>query len=413
VLKTVKYLRDFGWEPVVFTAKDAAYPVIDESLAKDIPAGVQVLKGDIWEPYELYKRFTNRDKNERVYSGFMTGTEKPSFTQRASVWLRGNLFIPDARAFWRRPSVRMLSDWLKNNEVDAIISSGPPHTTHLIARDLKRKTGISWLADFRDPWTDIDFYDQLMLTGWADRKHRKLEQSVIKEADRMLTVSWGFAEGLKKLGREDIDLVFNGFDSEDFVLSEPEPLDDNFSLCHIGSLNQDRNSRLLWEVCAELVRELPEFGKRFRIRFIGATDEIAIRQLTELGLAESVQRIEYMPHEQIVRQLIRSQVLLLLINDTPNVLGIMPGKMYEYMAARRPVFGVGHTNGDAARVLAQTGVGVMCDFKDRAGMKVELRRLFDEYRNGTPMFNGIDEEIIQFTRRGATQRIASVLNEIS
>lgn len=411
VLKTVKYLREFGWEPVVFTAKDAAYPVIDESLAKDIPEGVKVLKGDIWEPYELYKRFTNRDKKERVYSGFMTGTEKPSFTQRASVWIRGNFFIPDARAFWRRPSVRMLADWLENNAVDAIISSGPPHTTHLIARDLKRKTGIPWLADFRDPWTNIDFYDQLMLTGWADRKHRKLEQTVIQEADGMLTVSWSWAEDFRRLGRKNIEVVTNGFDEADFreeeVASDPE-----FVICHIGSLNQDRNSQPLWETLADLANEDPAFRKSLRLRFIGKTDEIVFTQLEELGLSPNVDRIDYIPHSEITSALSRARILLLLTNDTPNVMGVIPGKLFEYMAARRPILAVGAKDGDAARILKETTAGTMCEFQNKASMRTALLDLFNDFLLGKSPKGGDLVAIKKFTRKEAAGSIAEALHKI-
>ncbi|WP_262490449.1 glycosyltransferase [Neolewinella agarilytica] len=411
-MKTVKYLRDFGWEPVVFTAKDAAYPVIDESLAKDIPEGVQVLKGDIWEPYELYKRFTNRDKKERVYSGFMTGTEKPSFTQKASVWLRGNFFIPDARAFWRRPSVRMLTDWLANNEVDAIISSGPPHTTHLIAKALKRKTGIPWLADFRDPWTNIDFYDQLMLTSWADRKHRNLEQSVIKEADKMITVSWSWADDFRRLGRKDIEVVTNGFDEADFQQHPVSP-DPKFTICHIGSLNQDRNSKPLWEVLAGLTTENPAFREALRLRFIGKTDEITFSQLEELGLSQNVERVEYIPHNEITGALARARVLLLLTNDTPNVMGVVPGKLFEYLAAKRPILAIGTTKGDAARILKETSAGTMCGFEDKQAMKACLLDLFNNFEQGEAPQAGDPEAIRNFSRKGATATIARYLNEIA
>jgi len=413
VLKTVKYLRAFGWEPVVYTAKDAAYPVLDESLTKDIPAGVEVIRGDIWEPYELYKKFTGQKKNSRVYSGFMTEGRKPSPAQRASVWLRGNLFIPDARAMWWRPSVRFLNEWLKTNEVDAILSSGPPHTTHLIARDLKRKHGLPWLADFRDPWTDIDFYDQLMLTGWADRRHRALEQSVLREADRVTTVSWHWAEAFGPLGHPDVGVITNGFDAEDFggeITGEP---DATFSICHIGSLNKDRNSETLWRTLAKLAAEDHVFRADLRLRFIGKVEAVTFHQLTELGLEDRVERIDYVPHAEITAALARARVLLLLTNDTPNVLGIMPGKLYEYLAARRPILAVGVTEGDSARVLRETGAGVMCNFGDEAAMEAALRRLYADFRTGLPPVGGDEKEIARFTRKGGAARFAEVLDEIT
>lgn len=411
VLKTVKYLRGFGWEPVVYTAENAAYPVLDDSLMAEIPPGVEIIRGPIWEPYELYKKFTNKKKGERVYSGFMTDEAKPSFTQRASVWIRGNLFIPDARKFWIRPSVKRLSNWLQENKVDAMLSSGPPHSTHLIARGLKRSFDIPWLADFRDPWTNIDFYDQLMLTSWADKIHRRQEQSVLREAERMTTVSWSWAEDFVSLGRPDAEVITNGFDEADFPNTELVQ-DKHFSLCHIGSLNRDRNNLQLWEALAELATESSSFRENFRLRFIGKTEALTFSELEELGLSPNVERIDYLPHSEVTASLGRAHVLLLLTNDTPAAQGIIPGKTYEYLAAGRPILAIGPPKGDAARVLDLTGAGTMCGFQDKAGMKKVISQLFQAYEKGASTYLGDAATIQQFTRRGATQKFAQILDEM-
>ncbi|MFI5134679.1 MAG: hypothetical protein ACHQD9_02380, partial [Chitinophagales bacterium] len=166
-LKMVKYLPQFGWQPIVYTAKDAEYPIHDPSLEKDVPKEAEVIRQKIWEPYDLYKKFIGQKKEEKVYSGFLSEKKKPGFAQRASVWIRGNLFIPDARCFWIKPSRKFLISYLKKNPVDAMVSTGPPHTTHMIALGIKKKLNIPWIVDFRDPWTQIDFYNQLHLTRWA------------------------------------------------------------------------------------------------------------------------------------------------------------------------------------------------------------------------------------------------------
>src|SRR5687768_9770887 len=152
-LKFVKYLRDYGWEPIVYTPSNPESPVNDDSLAKDIPSGITILKTEIREPYGLYKRFIGRKKDEKISAGFLTEKKKPKFAERIAVWVRGNFFIPDARKWWIKPSISFLSDYLTKNKVDAIVSTGPPHSMHLIAMGVKKKTGIKWLADFRDPWT--------------------------------------------------------------------------------------------------------------------------------------------------------------------------------------------------------------------------------------------------------------------
>lgn len=413
VLKTVKYLREFGWEPIVFTAANAAYPVLDESLASDIPDGVEVIQGSIWEPYELYKRFTSQKKDARVYSGFMDGKKKPSFTQRASVWIRGNFFIPDARKFWIKPSVNLLTEWLENNHVDAILSSGPPHTAHIIARDLKRIKGIPWLADFRDPWTNIDFYDQLMLTKWADRLHRSMEQTVLREADAVTTVSWGCAEDFIPLGRDNVHVIFNGFDADNFKEVSDAGKDKTFSICHIGSVNKDRNHPAVWEAIAELANSIPSFRDHLRLRFIGKTEETVFAHLRELGLEDNTERVDYLPHSEVGKELARAQVLLLLINDTPSVKGIVTGKMFEYMAAKRPILAIGAPGADADRVLKKTKAGVLCGFRDKEHIKITLSGIFAAYEAGNSIYVGDTEEINSFTRRGGTATFADILEEIT
>jgi hypothetical protein len=175
-LKFVKYLRNFGWEPVVYTALNGEMPVIDLSLEKDVPKDITILKTKIWEPYSIYKTFIGRKKDEKINASFLSETKKKSFAEKISVWIRGNYFIPDARKYWIKPSIKYLTDYLNKNKIDVIISTGPPHSMHLIALGLKQHfPNIKWMADFRDPWTNIDFYSELMLSESADRKHKDLE----------------------------------------------------------------------------------------------------------------------------------------------------------------------------------------------------------------------------------------------
>jgi len=209
-LKFVKYLREYGWEPVVFTAEGGEVPVIDDSLKKDIPENIEVIYGPIWEPYTAYKRLIGQKKGDKIQTGFLTENKKPKTTEKLSIWIRGNLFIPDARKFWIKPSVKSLSKYLKENNVDAIVSNGPPHTTHMIALSLKKKFDIPWLADFRDPWTNIDFYDKLLLSKWADKTHHKLEDEVINLADEVVTVSPNWAKDFLEQSKRKFQVIYNG-----------------------------------------------------------------------------------------------------------------------------------------------------------------------------------------------------------
>lgn len=410
VLKTCKYLRDYGWEPIVYTAKDAAYPILDETLEHDVVEGQVVLRGPIWEPYELYKRFTGQSKKGRVYSGFLSEDKKPSITQRMAVWIRGNFFIPDARKFWIKPSIKFIGDWLKENHVDAILSTGPPHSVHLIARGVKQNHNIPWIADFRDPWTNIDFYDQLMLSKRADRQHHKLEKAVVDECDKLVTVSWTWADEFRAMGKKDVRLVTNGFDHADFENITGEP-GEKFSFNHIGYLNADRNPALLWQAFGELCQEVPGLKDDLKLRFIGKTDQILFQHLEKNGLMDMVERIDYIPHSEVLPTLLSSQVLLLLLNNTRNVMGVIPGKIYEYLAAGRPVLAIGPEAGDSARILTETGAGIVCNFEDFEKMKREIFKLYRAYKKGTLSVEKAD--IKRFTRKYNAGLIGGILDEIT
>src|SRR6218665_101383 len=204
-LKFVKYMRDFGWEPVVYTAENGEMPVVDESLQKDVPPGLTLLKTPIWEPYTIYKRFIGRKKEDKINASFLSENKKTGLAEKISVWVRGNFFIPDARRFWIKPSIRYLQDYIRKENIQYVISTGPPHSMHLIARGLKKgNPSIKWIADFRDPWTNIDFYEKLMLSGPADRKHHTQELSVLRQADLVLSIgesmSLEFEEICRKAG---------------------------------------------------------------------------------------------------------------------------------------------------------------------------------------------------------------------
>ena len=409
-LKFVKYLREYDWEPVVFTVEGGEVPVIDNSLKKDIPENVEVLREPIWEPYSAYKKLIGQKKEDKIQTGFLTENKKPKLMERLSIWVRGNLFIPDARKFWIKPSVKNLSNYLNENKVDVIVSNGPPHTTHMIGLALKKKFNIPWLADFRDPWTNIDFYDKLMLSKWADKKHHRLEDAVIKHADALVTVSPNWAKDFKEQSKHDFNVIYNGFDEKDFSDKEVE-LDQKFSIVHIGSMNKDRNPHNLWEVLGEICSEIEGFSKDLEIKMVGPTDIAIKNALIENNLSENINKIDYVPHSEVVTYLLGAQLLLLPINDTPNSLGVIPGKLFEYLAARRPIICIGPLKGDSCRIINETQAGYTFSFNNKSDLKSALISLYNEYTE-TGKVESSSNSIEKFTRRNLTGQMAELLNEI-
>ena len=409
-LKFSRYLRHYGWEPVIYTPSNADVANMDDSLLSDVPENLQVIKRPIWEPFDLYKKLTGKSKDEKVQPGFLQESQANPGMQKISVWIRGNLFIPDAKRFWIKPSVRFLTSYLKKNKIDAVISTGPPHSNHMIAMALKRKTGIKWLADFRDPWTNIDYYDKLMLTKWADKRHHSLEKKVLHSADRVVTVSWSWADDFYKSTGIKPHVVTNGFDPADFDFQSDRKQNDKLTLTHIGSLNKDRNPLSLWKALSLLIGSQINLEQKLRIKLIGPTDISVFEETRKYNLEAIVEHIQHLPHKEVLKEVRNADVLLLPLNNTPNISGVVPGKLYEYLASLRPILCIGSPEGDSARIIKMAEAGKVFDFTDVDGIKACLADYLNLHAG-----SGLRDNITvpdQFSRKYLAGEIARLLDEI-
>ena len=411
-LKMSKYLPEFGWQPVIYTTENAEYPIVDPSLEKDVAPETEVIRRPIVEPYTLYKKVLGLKKEETVKAGFTQEENKgQGWKARLAMWIRGNLFIPDARRWWVKPSVKYLKEYLKAHPVDAIISTGPPHSMHLIAFKLNEALGIPWIADFRDPWTEIDFYDDLHLTRWADRKQHKLERKVLTKADKLVTIGWDCARGLGRLGNRNERVIPNGFDWEADSAQQDVPLSKEFTLTHLGVITPSRNAPQLWAALKELKEENEDFRKDLKIRLVGQVDQSVVQSLSETGLKDNTEIISYVPHDEALPMQQSSQVLLLLINNTPNAKGILTGKLFEYLASGRPILCIGPEDGDAARVLSETQAGNTIGFDDKAGIKTALHYYYNKFKNNE-LISSKSDKINAYSRQSLSQKYASLLESI-
>jgi len=410
-LKFVKYLRHFDWEPVVYTPLNPEFPEHDESLYKDIPENLTILKTPIREPYSTYKRFIGQKKEVKINTGFLSEIKKNKFTENLSVWIRGNLFIPDARKFWIKPSVKYLSNYLTKNPVDVIISTGPPHSLHLIALRLSKKNSFPWLADFRDPWTNIDFYNDLMLTRYSDHKHRRMELEVLKNADAITVVSSSMAHDFNKLHPREYNVITNGYDTDDVELELEIIKDQKFSISHIGTMVKTRNPIILWRVLSELVKDETDFAHDLEIKLVGKVDFSVWDALDEAGLKPFVSKVDYLPHSTVTRIQQKSQVLLLLINDTPNANVILTGKFFEYLAARRPILCIAPVDGDAAQIMRETNAGLISGFENKELLKQNILTFYRDYKKGTLISK--NRNIDCYSRKALTDSLSNVLNKLA
>lgn len=398
-LKFAKYLPEHGWQPVIYTPSNPEVILPDAALELEVPKEAELVKRPITEPYGFYKQLTGRGKDEKVHTAFLSEEKRQGWREDAALWVRSNLFIPDARVWWVKPSIRNLKAYLKDHPVDAVVTTGPPHSLHLIGRALKRDLGLRWIADWRDPWTNIDFYQQLKLTGWADRKHKRLERAVLKEADHTIAVGWTMAAELEALGAKHVDVITNGYDPAD-VPAPSATVDETYSLVHVGSLSATRNAPELWKALAQLCRQDPAFATKLKLRFVGAVDHTALASIAAAGLADKVERIGPVSHAEAMRHMQQARVLLLLLNDTANAKGILTSKLFEYLSVGRPLLSIGPKDGDVARVLGSERI-VERGSEERS--LASIRALFDQSAQAT------GETYVAYSRPALTGQLVRML----
>ena len=402
-LKFIKYLSCFGIDPIVYTVENPDYAVEDESLISEVPLKLQVLREPIWEPNKVLSKLKINKKNQSA--GFLN--PDPTFLQRQMHYIRANYFIPDARKYWIKPSVRKLSSFLKENPVDVIISTGPPHSVHMIGLELKKMTGIKWLADFRDPWTKIDYFHNLPLTKVARKKHHELEDKVLKEADAVLVVGKTMKEEF--IGRnKKTYVVSNGFDEQ--VEDDEVVMDAKFSISHIGMMNADRNPKIFWQALSELIDENEDFSRDLSVKLIGKCDDEVYQSVERFGLKNYVNFVAYVAHKDVLKFQRSSQLLLLAVNDVPSSRSVITGKVFEYLQSERPIIGIGPIDGDLAEILTETEAGQMVDFGDLLSLKKILAKYYKKFKTGQLLND--TKNIDRYHRKNLTEELAAILRDL-
>jgi glycosyltransferase involved in cell wall biosynthesis len=403
-LQFVKYLQDFGVTPVVYTVENPSYAIEDSTLASEIPKGVEVLRRPIWEPYSLLAPFSKNKTTTKA--GFLT--KSPTFFGKLVRYVRANYFIHDSRKFWIRPSVHYLEAYLQKNPVDVIVSSGPPHSLHLIAMQLKKKTNTPWVADFRDPWTAIDYFQDLPLTKRSKRKHLALEEEVLKKSDAVWVVGKTMQTNYASFNKQ-TKLVPNGYDVE--ISEKTDVLDAQFTITHVGMMNEDRNPHLLWEVLQELSEEVSGFSKKLKVQLIGKVASRVLESIQKSGLEGSTELIGYLPHKEVQKYQRKSQVLLLAINNVPSAKGIVTGKLFEYLASKRPVLAIGPEDGDLAGILEETRGGVIAGFENKEKLKEAVLTFYKAYleKETTLASQGVEK----YHRKEITAQLVHYLKEVT
>lgn len=401
-LKFVKYLRDYDIEPIVYIPENPNYPIMDESLVHEIPEGIKVYKRPIYEPYGFARLFSKK-KTKKISAGIIN-SKNQSALEKMLLWIRGNLFIPDARKFWIKPSVNFLMDVIEKENIGTVITTGPPHSLHLIGLELKKRTKIRWITDFRDPWTSIGYHKKLKLTKASQAKHKQLEHLVLNEADKIIVTSNTTGKEFSKITQKPITVITNGYDTTD---CGSVALDADFTISHIGSLLTGRNPLNLWRALSELIREYPDFKQCVKLQLAGVISSDVLESIYFYGLQSYTRLLGYISHDDALLYQRKSQVLLLIEIDAEETQGIIPGKVFEYMASKRPILGIGPANWEVGDLIAESNTGRTYTYPQLGELKSTLLQWFQEYKKdklALPL-----AEVEEYHRKELTAKLSKYL----
>lgn len=403
-LKFVKYLPDFGVEPIVYIPENPTYPIIDQDLKIELDQ-LTLLKKPIKEPYKIAS-FLSKNKTQKISSGVIPTPRKQSFLDKLLLYIRGNFFIPDARVSWVKPSVSYLEKYITDNNIDTLITTGPPHSLHLIGLGLKEKLNLRWIADFRDPWTSIVYHKELKLSALSEKKHKELEKKVLNTADQIIVTSPSTKVEFSQRTSKPIEVITNGYDVEPL---ERQELDEKFSLAHIGSFLSERNPRVLWKALREIVKENPGFKNDFELKLVGVISQEVSDAIREFRLDSFVKNLGYLPHKESVIEQRKSQVLLLIESDSEETKMILPGKLYEYMASHRPILAIANENSDIKNIIIQTNTGVFCDYFEKEKIKDTILKYYTLYKENNLKSSPIGLQF--FSRKNLTKKLAELIHK--
>jgi glycosyltransferase involved in cell wall biosynthesis len=397
-LKFVKYFRGFGIEPVILTVDPAyaTFPAQDDSLEKEIPAGVEIFRTKASSPFGLYKKI----RGKKIPQGGFAGEAKPNFLERIMRFVRGNFFIPDARIGWNKHAIKTASEIIEKYQIDCVITSSPPHSTQLIGLELKKKYNIQWISDLRDPWTDIYYNKELFRTQLAKKRDTKLESLCLKHADQIVVVSDSIARLFEKrnpIVSSKISVIPNGFDESDFEKIETLNTETNY-ISYIGNLGPN------YPIEAFLMefRNFIENQPNWKLRFVGNVFEEVKTDIKNLELSNNVEFIPYVEHGKAIEFMLNSKALLLIIPNSEENKGILTGKLFEYMAAKKPIIYIGPVEGDAVKILRNTSMISINNY--------DVTKSLNELLNDSlPIFN--ETEIQKFSRKELTKAMVALIDK--
>lgn len=401
-LKFSKYLPEFGWEPIIVTVENGSYPYYDESLLNELSPSLKVYRTKTFEPFEFYNLLKGK-KGKAMPVVSVGSHQKRSLFQRVSEYIRANFFIPDARRGWVPYAVNQAEEIIKSQKIDAIITTGPPHSTHLIGLQLKQKYGVKWVADFRDPWTGIFYNNILPRTESTKQKDKTLETQVLQTADLVTVISPGMKKEFESRAKK-IEVVMNGYDHEDFANAIIRK-EDVFTIRYVGNLMASQNVEVLWKALAKYKGE-------FKLELIGRVDDAVKNSITESGISEYVSYVDFVGHKKAIELMQQADMLLFVIPDVKDGALILTGKLFEYLASKTELISFGPVNGNAAEILTQTGRKKMLGFTDTTETTQQLESALNHFKETKTAFKYSDNRAEVFSRKNQAGKLGELLGSL-
>ena len=404
-LKLTKYLCKYNYSPIIYTPDNGVTPLRDNSLLESIPAGLQVLKNKIFEPQNIFSFFTKKKPNSDVLV-----KTKNSLFNRLLVWLRANFFIPDSRVFWIKPSVKFLANYLEHNPIDIIISTGPPHSMHLIALSLKKRFNIKWIADFRDPWTGIEYFDNVPFLPFAKKRHQHLEKQVLINTDLVLSVSPSWSDEMTVLGAKKTFVLTNGYDPDDydpqFVYKKKKPK--QFIIGHFGLYNRLRDHSFFWKTLNNMTQLDVEFLNNIKFVFAGEVHDDFLINLRNYKFDQKLDYYPYLNHSNSIKNMMNCDMLLVTQGQTKLVHGRLPAKLFEYIGARRPILAIGQKNSDLEKIVSEISYAWFVDFDNYNLLENTIFEIYELSK----LDNKFNDDISFFSREEQVKQLIALIDDI-
>lgn len=410
------FLKEQGYEVIVYTPSNPQFDITDNALLKKAE-GIRTIKSEIWEPYQLLHFLTGGGSKKHVKQGLVMEKKKKGLLDGLIVWLRANLLVPDPRVFWVNKSVKLLTDLIKKENIDLMITTSPPHSMQVIGEKIKRKTGVKWIADFRDPWSFWDVLDSLGVSGIIRQRHKNLERKVFQNSDKVFCISERLKEEFLKLYDmpDKIEVVYNGVVVNDEMLKDIQaepPKESVFNIGYFGMLQGTRNPKNFLKALDSVSKDNNDFKKSLRIRFAGIIAESNQDLIeNEFGWKEQFINLGYLEHKEVQFEYKKSQILLLILNQNVNAQWILPMKFFEYISAGVPILALGPEQSDLRKIMDNYSIGEYIEYEDVDGMK----KFINDVYQGNYKIDQKDRRTLleTYSKQASAKQVVSMINEMN